>query len=52
MNITKALDITYKAVVIGSALAKVAVIGLLAYGVNKKYKPADTEANNSDNSNN
>jgi hypothetical protein len=51
MNITKALDVTYKVVVIGTAVTKLAVLGLLAYGVNKKYKPTDdnTSANNSNN---
>lgn len=48
MNVAKVIDTTFKVVVIGSALAKVAVIGLLAYGVNKKYQPADSD-NNSNN---
>ena len=51
MNLTKALDVTYKVVVIGTAVTKLAVLGLLAYGVNKKYKPS-TDTNTSDNNNN
>lgn len=51
MNITKALDVTYKVVVIGTAVTKLAVLGLLAYGVNKKYKP-NTDTNASDNNSN
>lgn len=45
MNISKVIDITYKTVVVTTALAKLAVIGLLAYGVNKKYaeQPTDKE---------
>lgn len=52
MNITKALDVTYKVVVIGTAVTKLAVLGLLAYGVNKKYKPTTDDNASANNSNN